>query len=150
MSGQLLPTPPPQTTSLWSIERVVAIFTPAFAAGAGYLFTVLTKEIPGINIPHDQFVSVFVAGATLATAAAITWLIGRSRWTRIEHEAQVISGTPIARQIETALGGHQQAIIDGVAKQIGAPASADEIAKQIVGELWPTKVAEQAKATAEA
>jgi hypothetical protein len=128
---------------------VVALLTPAFAAGAGYLFTVLTKEIPGINIPHDQFVSVFVAGATLATAAAITWLIGRSRWTKITHEAQVISGTPIAREIEGVLAAHQQQIIDGVGKQLGAPASADDIAKQIVGELWPTRAAEQAKATVE-
>lgn len=149
MSEQL-PTPPPSTPSLWSIERVVALFTPVFAAGAGYLFTVLTKEIPGINVPHDQFVSVFVAGATIATAAVITWLIGRQRWTRWGREAETMFGSPVAKQIETALGGHQQAIIDGVAKQIGAPPSADDIAKQIVGELWPTKTAEQAQTQVEA
>lgn len=146
-------------TPLISIERVVALLTPVFAGGAGWLFTILGKAIPGINIPHDQFVTLFVGGAVLATTAALTWLFGRQRFVHFtqgaeqvtDHVAKAIQdnfpqGVPQLRQIEAALEAHEAAVIDGVTKAVGAPpAVAQDIATVVAPP--PTTAAPEAVPT---
>src|SRR6516165_8210614 len=110
------PVPVVPKTPLVSIERVVALLTPVFAGAAGWLFTVLGKSIPGIDIPHDQFVTVFVSGAVLATTASLTWLFGRQKFVHFtlgaeavtDHVAKAIQDNfpqdvPQLRQIQAAL-----------------------------------------------
>lgn len=148
--------PPSSKTSLWSIERVVALFTPLFAAAAGYCFTLLGKAVPGVNLDRGQFTALFIAGATAALAGAITWLVGRQRFVHFiqgaDHVEKLIGDSvqrnfpqtvPELRQIEAALEAHEGAIITGVSQKIGAPPTASDVARQIVAELWPSHPAAQ-------
>jgi len=141
---------------IWSIERVVALFTPLFAAAAGYCFTLLGKAVPGVNLDRGQFTALFIAGATAALAGAITWLVGRQRFVHFiqgaDHVEKLIGDSvqrnfpqnvPELRQIEAALEAHEGAVIAGVAEKVGVPPTASDVARQIVGELWPSHPAAQ-------
>lgn len=66
-----------------SVSRVVTLFTPVFAALAGYVATQAAR-LPGApSLSRDELTVLFVAGATSGTAAAVKWLDGRAR-----HERQ--------------------------------------------------------------
>jgi hypothetical protein len=161
MSGTTYQKPPPiepepAKPSLLSIERVVALFTPLFAAAAGYCFTLLGKAVPGTNFNKGDFTALFIAGALASVTAAITWLVGRQRFVHFiqgaDHVEKLIGDSvqrnfpqtvPELRQIEAALEAHEGAIITGVAAKIGAPPTASDVARQIVGELWPSHPAAQ-------
>lgn len=145
---------PGEPAGIWSIERVVALFTPVISAAAGYCFTLLGKAIPGVNLDKGQFTALFVSGALATLTAAVTWLLGRQKFVHfIQGAGQVEDtvgkairnnfpqGMPELRQIEAALEAHEAAVIDGVAKKVGMPPSAAEVATQIVGQIWPPQKA---------
>lgn len=73
-----------------SIERVVAVLTPLFAAVAAWLTGLIGAHIPGVNIPPDQIVALEIAGFTAATAAALKWLHGRAQFVLAEKNATAI------------------------------------------------------------
>lgn len=148
-----------EPAGIWSIERVVALGTPLFTAAAGYCFTLLAKALPGVNLSRGQFTALFVSGAIAALTASLTWLVGRQKFvnfTQGAHTVEKLVGdsvtrnfpqtVPELRQIEAALESHEGAIIDGVAQKIGAPPSAEDVAKQIVTQLWPQQPAAQPQA----
>jgi hypothetical protein len=143
------PTPPGEPAGIWSIERVVALFTPVFAAAAGYAFTLLGKAVPGTNLNQGHFTALFVSGAIAAVTAALTWLVGRQKFVNFTQGAHAVEhligdsvqknfpqNVPELRQIEAALEAHEGAIIDGVAQKVGAPPTAAAVATEIVGKLW--------------
>lgn len=143
-----------EPSGIWSIERVVALGTPLFTAAAGYCFTLLGKALPGVSLSRGQFTALFVSGAIAALTAAITWLLGRQKWTHTSHVAGALAGEARqvlqevgpsqVRQIEAALEAHEAAVVAGVADKVGAPPSAEEVAKQIVGQLWPSQKPQEA------
>jgi hypothetical protein len=73
-----------------SIERVVAVLTPIFGAGAAWATGLIGAHIPGVNIPPDQIIALEVAGFTGATAAALKWLHGRAQFVAAEKSADAI------------------------------------------------------------
>ena len=84
-----------------SIERVVALLTPIFAAASGWLSATVAKLIPGVTIPTGGLTAAFVAGAAVALGAAWKWLQGRQEWARIEHGAACLE--PYASQTSTTV-----------------------------------------------
>ena len=67
-----------------SLNRVVALATPLFAAAAGWVATWLADNVPGVSIDEGALEEIFIAGALVALAPAAQWLNG---WQK--HEARV-------------------------------------------------------------
>jgi hypothetical protein len=68
-------------------NRVVALFTPVFAAAAGAVATWLAENFPGLNLDPDKLEEVFIAGAVVALAPALQWLHGWQKYETREAEA---------------------------------------------------------------
>lgn len=67
----------------FTISRVVVLLTPVFAALAGYVATQVAR-LPGApQLDSGELTVLFVAGATTAAGAAVTWLRNRGA-----HERQ--------------------------------------------------------------
>jgi hypothetical protein len=64
-----------------SLNRVVALGTPLFAAAAGWVATWLADNVPGVTISREALEEVFIAGALVALAPAAQWLHG---WQKFE------------------------------------------------------------------
>lgn len=148
--GTQVPVKVGEPAGFWSIERAVALATPVFAAAGGYVFTLLGKVVPDVNLSRGQFTALFISGAVAALTAALTWLRGRQSFVHFvqgaDHVEKLIGDSvaknfpqtvPELRQIEAALESHEDAIIDGVAHRVGMTPSAEDVAKQIVAALWP-------------
>jgi hypothetical protein len=71
-----------------SLNRVVALATPLFAAAAGWLSTWLAENVPGVSIPQSALEEIFIAGALIALAPAAQWLHGWQKWEARQAEAQ--------------------------------------------------------------
>lgn len=69
-----------------SLNRVVALFTPVFAAVAGLGSAYAAKH--GLNLLAEQITVVEVAASTAALAAAIKWLHGSQLAEKYVHEAE--------------------------------------------------------------
>lgn len=137
---------------LFSIERVVALLTPAFSAAGGWL-SVEVATLVGVRIPREWFTAIFITGALVAAAASLKWLHGRSKWAAqvmaaTTHELSSI-GIPVAA-LESALRAHEQTIIDAIGKSVHAPPGAEELALEIVRQLWPQHAPTAAPETAHA
>lgn len=81
-----------QPQGLVTIERVVAfVLGPAVVAGAGWLSTLLAREI-GIEVSSKEMIGVFSAAALGAAGLVYKWLDGRSKHTlvAVEKEAQKV------------------------------------------------------------
>jgi hypothetical protein len=65
-----------------SPNRIVALFTPAFALAAGWAATWLADNVPGMTVSADQLQAVFIAGALAVLAPAAQWLHG---WQKYEE-----------------------------------------------------------------
>lgn len=63
-----------------SLNRVVALATPLFAAGAGWLATLLADNVPGVSIDQGALEEIFIAGALVALAPAAQWLHGWQKY----------------------------------------------------------------------
>jgi hypothetical protein len=141
-----------EPSGFFSIERVVALLTPVFAAAAGWVSTEIAKLIPGLGIPRDQLVAVFVGGATIAAGSALKWLHGRQKFVNFTTNSDQVVDKVVAEvqktvaansnlsgavsQIESALNAHQSAIEQALSSHL--PAGAQEVAQEIVRQLWPT------------
>jgi hypothetical protein len=69
------------------IGRFVAIMTPFFAVGAGWLAGVVARAVPGVTLDKNQIVAFMVAVATSTLTASWKWLQG---WQ--QHEQNVADG----------------------------------------------------------
>lgn len=158
----------PSKPSLVSIERVVAAFTPAFAAVAGWVTTIVGKNVPGVTIPKGDVIDLFIGGAASAVLAAITWLVGRQKWTAITHTAhrdladvegvvrKVVAEQPqlgaALGNIEGYLRSHESNIIKAIEDKVGASATAEQVVSNLLdaaqkGRAVPAPVAGQGAAT---
>jgi hypothetical protein len=71
-----------------SLNRVVALGTPLFAAAAGWVATWLAENVPGVSISQDALEEIFIAGALIALAPAAQWLHGWQKWEARQADAQ--------------------------------------------------------------
>ena len=70
-----------------SPNRIVAFLTPlVFAPLAGVISTWAAENLPGVNIPQDAMMEIFIAGALIALAPAAQWLHG---WQKFEQAREV-------------------------------------------------------------
>jgi hypothetical protein len=66
---------------MFSLNRVVALLTPVFSAGAAVGSAWLLKHFPGVPVPSSsELLGVEVTVATSAGAAALKWLHGHQAW----------------------------------------------------------------------
>jgi len=71
-----------------SLNRIVALFTPVFAAGAALATGYLSKHFPGLPVLEPaEVVALEITAATSASAAALKWLHGSQQIDRLESEA---------------------------------------------------------------
>ena len=71
-----------------SLNRVVALATPLFAAAAGWIATWVADNIPGVTIDQGALEAIFIAGALAALAPAAQWLNGWQKHEARQAEAQ--------------------------------------------------------------
>jgi hypothetical protein len=71
-----------------SLNRVVALATPAFAAAAGWVATWVADNFPGVTISQSALEEIFIAGALIALAPAAQWLHGWQKFEARQAEAQ--------------------------------------------------------------
>jgi hypothetical protein len=71
-----------------SLNRVVALATPLFAAAAGWVATWLADNVPGVSIDQGALEEIFIAGALVALAPAAQWLNGWQKFEARQADAQ--------------------------------------------------------------
>lgn len=122
-----------------SIERVVALLTPLFAALAGVITSAAGQLVPGVTLNPADVTALFIAGSTAAAAAALKWLHGRQKfvqqlhatWAPVGHfvegvKADAVAG-PALEDIEKVLRAHTEQIISAVGSAVHAPPSVEQI-----------------------
>jgi hypothetical protein len=72
----------------------VAILTPFFALGAGWLAGVVAVAIPGVTLDQNQIIAFMIAISTAALGAGYKWLAG---WQ--DHERRVSANLDMPRKI---------------------------------------------------
>jgi hypothetical protein len=81
-----------------SLNRVVALATPLFAAAAGWVATWLADNVPGVTIDQGALEAIFIAGALAALAPAAQWLNGwqkfEARQADAQHAIEVANAAP--------------------------------------------------------
>jgi hypothetical protein len=81
-----------------SLNRVVALLTPFFAAAAGAVATWLAENFPGLSLDPESLEEVFIAGAVVALAPAAQWLHGWQKYEAqqadIQKEVALASAAP--------------------------------------------------------
>lgn len=130
-----------------SIERVVAILTPLFAAISGWLTGTVSQLVPGVNLSAGDVTALQIAGVTAAAGAALKWLHGRQLFVKAEGDtealvqklaAKIKADAPAAlalSDIESVLRDHTDQIVAAIANAVKAPPSVDDVAKQIADRL---------------
>jgi hypothetical protein len=78
-----------------TINRVVALLTPVFAALAGWIAQVAAQYLPGHpSLNAGELTAVFVAGAAAALAAAYKWLQGWQKFEEAQRFLEHVQGQP--------------------------------------------------------
>lgn len=145
-----------------SVERVVALLTPAFAAlsaaGTGWL----SRHFPGL--PHlnpTDTTALMVAGATAGAGAALKWLHGRAQFTRSAAALEALIKSEVAKatanqqaapaldDIEDLLTGHTSQIVQAIATAVHAPPSVAQVVEAILADAQKGKQPTEAAAPAE-
>jgi hypothetical protein len=111
-----------------SIERVVAVLTPAFAAASAWLSGAVARY--GINLDKTQTTALMVAGATAALGAAWKWLEGRQKWAALEVELQKVekAGSLVVNSIDPQLEDQLRQIVATESQKVFANPDLREIA----------------------
>jgi hypothetical protein len=81
-----------------SLNRVVALATPLFAAAAGWVATWLADNVPGVSIDQGALEEIFIAGALVALAPAAQWLNGwqkyEARVAEVQQALEIANAAP--------------------------------------------------------
>jgi hypothetical protein len=95
-------------------NRVVALFTPVFAAAAGAVATWLAENFPGLNLDPDRLEEVFIAGAVVALAPALQWLHGWQKYEAREAEAakEIAVAHAVAAEQQVEPGVEDESVYD--------------------------------------
>jgi hypothetical protein len=127
-----------------SIDRVVALLTPLFAALAGLITTVISRAVPGVNLNKADVTALFIAGSLTAGGAALKWLHGKQKLEQglanadqlADHVVAKINANPLAApaldHIEDLLKAHTAQIVDAVGSAVHAPPSVEQVAQAII------------------
>lgn len=130
-----------------SIERVVAIFTPLFAAVSGAATGAISQLVPGVTLSPGDITALQIAGVTAGVGASLKWLHGRQQFVKAEGDtealvqklaAKIKADAPTAlalSDIEGVLKAHTDEILTAVGNAVKAPAAVDAVAKQIADRL---------------
>lgn len=73
---------------MFSVNRIVALLTPVFTAGAGLATAYAAKH--GLNLPASEVLTVEIAAATAAGGAALKWLHGHQQYEKIVADAEKV------------------------------------------------------------
>lgn len=103
---------------MFTVNRVVALLTPVFAAGAAVGSAWLTKHFPGLPTPTTgELLTAEIAGATAAIGGAVTWLKGHQAWEKTVADIvpqhvidEVVSTVKRVEAIDPKLAGEIEAI----------------------------------------
>lgn len=140
-------TPPgvsTEATGFWSIERVVAVLTPVFAALAGVLTGWLGNHFPGHPaLNSTDVLALEITGFTGAAAAALKWLHGRQKFMQVTDDIDKVidnvvaklqqsAAWPTAQTVENLLLRERQEIVSAVSREVGASPKVEEIAQEVV------------------
>lgn len=71
-----------------SIERVVVVLTPIFAALAAWITGLIGTHFPGVHIDSSQIIALEIAGFTGAAAIVWKWLEGRQKFVAFTDDAK--------------------------------------------------------------
>jgi hypothetical protein len=87
-----------------SLNRLVALLTPFFAAAAGWVATVIADNVPGVTIDRGALEEIFIAGALVALAPAAQWLHGWQKYEsrQADRERDVALAEAAAPTVVTA------------------------------------------------
>jgi hypothetical protein len=80
---------------MFSTNRIVAVLTPIFAAGAAVGSAWLAKHFPGVQVSSGEILALEITGATAATGAALSWLKGHQA-----YEKRLDEGLIVAKELE--------------------------------------------------
>ena len=69
-------------------NRIVALFAPFIALGAGVTATWLTKHVSGLEISPGQMEAIFIAALTAVLAPAAQWIHGSQKLAHVEAELE--------------------------------------------------------------
>ena len=139
-----------------SIERVVALFTPAFAAVAAALTAWLGTHFPGLpKLNPADTTALLVAGATAGAAAALKWLHGRQHFLSQAATVEAFVKSEIAKalanqqagpaieDIEKIVRDNADQIVAAIGSAVHAPASIEQIVDEILARLQKPAVTTQ-------
>lgn len=102
---------------MFPVNRVVAILTPVFAAGAAVGAAWLAKHFPGLPVPGQaELLAAEISGATAATGAALKWLHGHQAFEKRVAEIAPVTlleeiGNTVKR-LDPKLAGEVEAIVN--------------------------------------
>lgn len=128
-----------------SVERVVALLTPLFAAISAALTGWVGTHFPGLpQLNPGDVTALQLAGATAGAGAALKWLHGRQQFTRsltaldalIKSEVSKATADqqagPALEDIAGLLEQHTGQIVQAVATAVHAPPSAAEVLDELL------------------
>jgi hypothetical protein len=69
-------------------NRIVALFAPFIALGAGVTATWLTNHVSGLQVSPGQMEAIFIAALTAVLAPAAQWMHGSQKLAHVEAELE--------------------------------------------------------------
>jgi len=69
-------------------NRIVALFAPFIALGAGVTATWLTNHVSGLEVSPGQMEAIFIAALTAVLAPAAQWMHGSQKLAHVEAELE--------------------------------------------------------------
>jgi hypothetical protein len=137
-------TGPAQAQSgFFSIERVVAVLTPLFAAAAGLVTSAVGQLVPGVTLNKTDVTALFIAGATAAVGAALKWLHGRQVFMGLVHDSMLwskeVEGLSGVGNIEKLLEQHKLDIVHAIENAVHAPLSVDQVVDAMVRRMGASR-----------
>jgi hypothetical protein len=102
-----------------SVSRIVALFAPLLAVGAGWTSATIAKHT-GVVVDPAGLTALYVTGAGTVLGLAWKWLDGRSKWERQKEQE--------AAELE-----HARAFAEDRAVEAPAPVSDIETVRAVLG-----------------
>ena len=93
-------------------NRIVALFAPLIALGAGVAATWLTDHVSGLEVSPGQLEAIFIATLTAVLAPAAQWLHGSQKFARIEAELERAALDADTRASELVLAEPSEAAVE--------------------------------------
>lgn len=131
----------------WSIERVVALFTPVFSVAAGWVTSSVAQLVPGVSLNKGDVTALFITGSVVAASAALKWLHGRAKFVQFTGDVEHVVDEVVARvnlnpiagpalsDIEAVVKSHADQIIQAFGNAVHAPASVDQVVEAVAQRL---------------